>query len=48
MATQVVLPGEGASTAGMVTYMRLGPVGIVGRHVGLEVELPSEGCVFDC
>lgn len=43
MATQVVLAREGAPTSGMVAHMRLGPVGIVGRHVGLEVELPSKG-----
>lgn len=43
MATQVVLPGEGAPTPGVVAHVGLGPVGVMGRHVGLEVELPSEG-----
>jgi len=43
MATQVVLPREGAPTPGVVAHVGLGPVGVVGRHVGLKVELPSEG-----
>jgi hypothetical protein len=44
MATQVMLAREGAATAGVVADMGLGTIGVVGGHVGLEVELTSKGC----
>lgn len=43
MTTQVVLARERAAAPGMMAYVGLGAVGVMGRHVGLEVELPSEG-----
>jgi hypothetical protein len=43
MATEVVLAREGASTGWMRARVGLGPVGIMGFLVGLEIKSPSEG-----
>jgi len=37
VATQVVLAAERATTAGVVAYMRLQPVGVVCTHMSLEI-----------
>ena len=41
MTTKVVLPREGAVAC--MADVGLGPVGVMGCHVGLEIEGPSKG-----
>ena len=43
MATEVMLAGEGTSAGGMRARVGLGPVGVMGLPVGLEIKGPSEG-----
>jgi len=43
VTTEVVLAREGASTGWMRARMGLGPVGVMGFPMGLEIKGPSEG-----
>jgi len=43
VATKVVLAREGTSAGWMWAHVGLGPVGVMGLPVGLEIKGPSEG-----
>jgi hypothetical protein len=42
MATEIMLSREGTATAGMVADVRLETIGVVGGHMGFEVECSGE------
>lgn len=43
VAAEIVFAGEGTSTRWMGAGVGLGPVGVMGFPVGLEIKGPSEG-----